>query len=290
MSQTSTQQPLRRAALYMPASNTRALEKAKSLSVDVMMFDLEDSVAPDVKEQARANLVEALAFDYGGREIAARVNGIGTPWFDADIKAAVAAGPAAIVVPKVSTPDELNQVCDAVSNVDPSVHVWPMLETPLAIMNATDLSRAAAARDGQVNCFLIGTNDLAKESGVSTANDRAALLPWLMTMVACAKAAGASILDSVYNDFRDQDGLARECEQGRSLGMDGKTIIHPAQIEVASAAFTPSEDEIAWAKRIVETFADPAHASKGVIQIDGEMVERLHLDMATKLLASLQRD
>lgn len=277
-----------RTALYMPASNTRALAKAPSLDVDVAIFDLEDAVAPEARQQARENLVACLATDHGRTRLAARINSLETEWGMDDLRAVVPAGPHAIVVPKVSNATQLEQVCSEVAALDPSVKIWPMLETPAAVLNAGALSMAAAGRDGQVDCFVVGTNDLAKETGASAARERAMLLPWLSTMVACAKAAGARILDGPYNNFRDPDGLAAECSQGRAMGMDGKTLIHPAQIDVARRIFSPSEEELAWARSVVDAFARPENAHLGVISVDGAMVERLHLAVAEKTLAAAQ--
>lgn len=275
---------IRRAALYMPGINTRALEKAQTLEVDAVIFDLEDSVAPESKLEARANVVAAIAQDHGGKEVTARINTLDTQWGHDDLEAIAEAGPDAIVVPKVSTPDDLTDIYTRVSRINPKVHVWPMLETPLAVMNATALSEAARDSGGQVDCFLIGTNDLAKETGATTANNRAAMLSWFATFIALAKAADANILDGPFNDFKDVEGLKAECQQGSSLGMDGKTIIHPAQIEPVTTAYAPSAEEVAWARAVVEAFDQPENAKLGVISLDGEMVERLHLEMAKRTL------
>jgi len=278
---------IRRAALYMPGINTRALEKARTLDVDAVIFDLEDSVAPESKLEARANVVAALAEDHGGKEVTVRINTLDTEWGHDDLETIAQAGPDAIVVPKVSTADDLIDIYTRVSRINPKVHVWPMLESPLAVMNATALSEAARESGGQVDCFIVGTNDLAKDTGATTDNARAAMLPWLSMFIACAKAADASILDGPYNDFKDIAGLTAECAQGNGLGMDGKTIIHPAQIEPVTLAFAPTEEEVRWAKAVVDAFDQPENAKLGVISVDGEMVERLHLEMAKRTLAKV---
>ncbi len=260
-----------RSVLYMPGANARALEKARILAADSLILDLEDSVAPDAKEQARASVAAAVKTGgYGSREVAIRINGLDTPWGTDDLKMAMEARPDAILIPKVETPDDL-------AKMPPGVALWVMIEKPLAIFNARDL--AASAR---ISCFVLGTNDLLKETRASAAGGRFAILPWLSLAVLAGRAHGLDVIDGVFNNFRDEAAFKAECEQGRDMGMDGKTLIHPAQIEICNALFSPSPEDIAWSARIIEAFALPENASKGVITVDGKMVERLHLAMAER--------
>ena len=261
----------RRSVLYMPGANARALEKARILAADSLILDLEDSVAPDAKEQARASVAAAVKTGgYGSREVAIRINGLDTPWGTDDLKMAMEARPDAILIPKVETPDDL-------AKMPPGVALWVMIEKPLAIFNARDL--AASAR---ISCFVLGTNDLLKETRASAAGGRFAILPWLSLAVLAGRAHGLDVIDGVFNNFRDEAAFKAECEQGRDMGMDGKTLIHPAQIEICNALFSPSPEDIAWSARIIEAFALPENASKGVVTVDGKMVERLHLAMAER--------
>lgn len=275
----------RRAALYMPATNARAIQKARDLAVDAVILDLEDSVAPEAKVEARDNVIEAIASPFGDKEVTVRINTLDTPWGAEDLEAVAAAGPDAIVVPKVSTADDLVDLYTRVSRIDPAVHVWPMLESPRAIMNARELSEAARQAGGQVDNFLVGTNDLVKDTGASKDQGRQFLQSWLATFVALAKAADATILDGPFNDFKDLRGLAAECEHGAMLGMDGKTIIHPAQIDTVVTAFAPTPEQLQWARAVVAAFELPENAKRGVISVDGEMVERLHLEIAQRFVA-----
>ncbi|ADZ68577.1 HpcH/HpaI aldolase/citrate lyase family protein [Polymorphum gilvum] len=278
----------RRSALYMPGSNARALDKAKTLDVDCLILDLEDAVAPDAKALARDQVCEAVrAGGYGHRELVIRINGLDTAWGAEDLEAAIAARPDAILVPKVSSPADLQRVAHrlAVGNAPAALRLWAMMETPQAMLNAAAIG--AAGRDPEVRlaCFVMGTNDLAKETRARLTPGRAAMVPWLMTCVAAARAGGIDILDGVYNDFNDLDGFAAECAQGMDMGMDGKTLVHPKQIEPCNAAFSPSEAEIAWARKINEAFQAPENADKGAIQVDGRMVERLHAEMGRRVIA-----
>lgn len=278
----------RRSALYMPGSNTRALEKAKSLDVDCLILDLEDAVAPDMKAEARSQIVTAVqGGGYGDREVVIRINGLDTAWGEDDLKAAIDAKPDAILIPKVNSPADLERAAHklALGNAPQNLRLWAMMETPLAMLNAAAI--AACGRDPEVrlSCFVMGTNDLAKETRAKLNPGRAVMMPWLMTCVAAARTGGIDILDGVYNNFSDLDGFAAECAQGVEMGMDGKTLIHPKQIEACHAAFSPSEEEVAWARKINEIFALPENASKGAIQVDGKMVERLHADMGLRVIA-----
>ncbi|MBA4206139.1 HpcH/HpaI aldolase/citrate lyase family protein [Pannonibacter phragmitetus] len=278
----------RRSALYMPGSNGRALEKARSLGVDCLLLDLEDAVAPDAKEAARQQVCEAVtAGAFAGREAVIRINGLDTQWGEADLEAAIAAAPDAILLPKVSSLADVERVAHRLklAGAPASVKLWAMMETPLAMLHAASIASAGRDPETRLTCFVMGTNDLAKETRARLLPGRAVMMPWLMTCVAAARAGGLDILDGVYNDFNDLDGFAAECAQGAEMGMDGKTLIHPKQIDACHAAFSPSEAEIAWAQKINDAFALPENASKGAIQIDGKMVERLHADMGLRVLA-----
>lgn len=269
----------RRSVLYMPGTNARALEKARTLPADALIVDLEDSVAPDAKVTARATACAAvMAGGYGTREVVLRINGLDTPWGEADVAAAVAAKPDAILVPKVSTAADVGRAA-ALAN---GVALWVMIETPLAILNLRDIG--GAARSANLSCFVLGTNDLLKDTRMKAAQARAALASPLSQAVLAARAFGLDCIDGVYNDFRDETGFAAECEQGVMFGMDGKTLIHPGQIDACNRIFSPSEAEVAWATKIMAAFATPENAAKGVITVDGKMVERLHLAMAQRVV------
>jgi citrate lyase subunit beta / citryl-CoA lyase len=277
----------RRSVLYMPGSNARAIEKARTLPADCIVLDLEDSVAPDVKPAARAQACAAVtAGGFGPREVVVRINGLDTAWWRDDIQAATAVKPAAILVPKVSSPGHLERLAERLADLhaDPGIQIWAMMETPLAVLNAAAI---AAATDGRtrLSAFVMGNNDLAKDTRVRIAPGREALRPWLMTCVAAARAYGLDILDGVYNDIADTEGFARECGEARDLGFDGKTLIHPSQIAAANAAFAPGAEEVAQARKIIAAFDLPENQDKGVIALDGRMVERLHAEMARRTLA-----
>jgi citrate lyase subunit beta / citryl-CoA lyase len=278
----------RRSVLYMPGSNARAMEKARELPADAVIFDLEDAVAPDAKAKARELVVEALKKGgFGNREVLVRINGLDTGWWRDDLVAVAAAGPDALLVPKVSTPEELRAVARHLTGVRAEVNVrfWAMMETPLAMLNARDIAAAALDKDTRLVGFVMGTNDLAKDTRARIVPGRAPMLPWLMTCIAAARAYGIEILDGVYNELGNAEGFAAECRQAHELGFDGKTLIHPQQIAPCNAAFSPSEEEVAWARTIIAAFDQPDNANKGVIQIDGRMVERLHADMARHTVA-----
>lgn len=275
----------RRSVLFVPGSNARALEKARGLMADCLIFDLEDAVAPEAKDGARAAVEEALkAGGYEGREIIVRINAAGSQWFADDLAMAARAAPHAILAPKVKGAEDIQLLADRMAGADTGpVALWAMMETPEAVLNARDI--AQAARRTPLSVLVMGTNDLALETGARAGENRVLFIPWLMTCVAAAKAHGLEIIDGVYNDFSDAEGFAAECRQGRMMGMSGKSLIHPAQIAAANAAFSPSREEIARAERIVAAFDDPANAGKGVTGVDGRMVERLHLEMARRTLA-----
>jgi citrate lyase subunit beta/citryl-CoA lyase len=278
----------RRSVLYMPGSNARALEKAKTLDVDALILDLEDAVAPDAKETARQQVRDAVAGGgYGSRELVIRVNGSATPWGAADLDMAIAAQPDAILLPKVSSPADLERVAHRLNaaRVPARTALWAMMETPLAMLNAGAIAAAAANPETRLACLVMGTNDLAKETRAALVPGRAPMRPWLMTCVAAARAYGIDIVDGVYNTLDDEDGFAAECREGVEMGMDGKTLIHPKQVAPCNAAFSPADEDIAWARRIIAEFEKPENAAKGAIQVDGRMVERLHAEMGARLVA-----
>ena len=278
----------RRSALYMPGSNARALEKAKSLAADVLILDLEDAVAPDAKATARSQVCEAVKTGgYGGRELVIRINTLDTPWGRDDLAAAADVGADAILLPKVGEAGDIDTVSQLLTREGASeqTRLWAMMETPLAMLNAAEIAAAAQHPGSRLTCFVMGTNDLAKETGASLGGGRQAILPWLMTCLAAARAHGIAILDGVYNDFRDADGFATECAQGLLCGMDGKTLIHPGQVAGANRTFSPSADDVETAKKVIAAFELPENAGKGVITVDGRMVELLHRDMARRTVA-----
>jgi citrate lyase subunit beta / citryl-CoA lyase len=277
----------RRSVLYMPGSNARAMEKARELAADAVIFDLEDAVAPDAKATARALIVEALKKGgFGHREVLVRINGLDTAWWRDDL-AVAAAGPDAVLVPKISTPEQLRDVAKHLVGVraDAKVRLWAMMETPLAMLNAREIAAAALEPGSRLAGFVMGTNDLAKDTRARILPGRAPMLPWLTTCVAAARAYGLDILDGVYNELGNAEGFAAECAQARDLGFDGKTLIHPSQIEPCNAAYAPAEAEVAQARKIVAAFAEPENAGKGVITVDGRMVELLHAEIARRTVA-----
>ena len=278
----------RRSVLYMPGSNARALDKAKTLPVDGVILDLEDSVAPDAKEAARQQVVDAVkAGGFGTREVFIRVNGVDTPWHADDLSAAAHAAPDVILVPKVSSSDTLELIGRRMLDMGTNhkTRVWAMIETPLAIFNILDI--AAAARDSETRLagFVMGTNDLAKDTRARLVPGRTPMLAWLSMCVAAARIHGIDILDGVYSDIGNSDGFAKECAQGVDLGFDGKTLIHPSQIEPCNTAFSPSPADVEQARKMIAAFDLPENKGKGVISIDGRMVERLHADMARRTVA-----
>ncbi len=278
----------RRSVLYMPGSNARALEKAKTLPTDALILDLEDAVAPDAKALAREQVAAAVkAKGFGPREVIIRINGLDTPWGADDLKAAAAAVPDAILVPKVSAAADLigvgNRLVDL--HAQPSVSLWAMIETPVAILKLGEI--AAEARDAlaALKVLVMGTNDLARETRARIVPGRLPMLGYLSLAVAAARAYGLDILDGVYNDIGDAAGFASECAAGRDLGFDGKTLIHPSQIEPCNAAFSPSAAEVEQARKIVAAFELPENRDKGAISLDGRMVERLHAQIARRTVA-----
>jgi citrate lyase subunit beta / citryl-CoA lyase len=277
----------RRSVLYMPGSNARALEKAKTLPADCLILDLEDAVAPDAKATARQQVADAVtARGFGSREVIVRVNGLDTQWGADDLAVAVRARPDAILVPKVSSAAQLVAIGRHLTDLgaDQTIRVWAMMETPLAMLNAATIAAARNAAT-RLAAFVMGTNDLAKETRAQIIPGRAPMLSWLMTCVAAARAHAIDILDGVYNNLADTEGFARECQQAREMGFDGKTLIHPNQVAPCNAAFSPSEEEVTQARKIIAAFALPENRDKGVVQIDGRMVERMHADMAQRTVA-----
>lgn len=270
----------RRSALYLPASNARAVDKARSLPCDVVILDLEDAVAPDAKAEARAGAVEAVnAGGFGGRELVIRVNGLDTPWGADDLAAAAKAKPDAVLIPKVSAPEDLSA---ARARLGDHLPIWAMIET-CAAMFRLDALGAESVNVG-VEAWVIGSNDLAKEMRCALTVGREPLLTALSLSLMAARAHRLAILDGVYNEIADADGLARQCAQAAAFGFDGKTLIHPTQVEAANVAFTPDPAAVAWARTVVGAFDLPENAGKGVLKVEGRMVERLHFAEAKRLL------
>ena len=278
----------RRSCLYMPGSNARALEKSRTLAADTLILDLEDAVAPDAKAMARNQVTDAVkAGGFGRREVVIRVNGLATPWGAEDMIAAAQAAPDAILVPKVSTPGDVMMAAKAMreAGAPETTRLWAMMETPLAMLNADSIARTAADPASRLSVFIMGTNDLAKETRARLTPGRPSMLAWLSICVAAARAHRIEIIDGVYNDFSNEAGLRAECEQGRDFGMDGKTLIHPNQIGPCNEIFAPSAEEVAFARKIIDVFSQPENSGKGAIQIDGKMVELLHAEIAKRTVA-----
>jgi citrate lyase subunit beta/citryl-CoA lyase len=276
----------RRSALYMPGSNARALEKARTLSADVIIIDLEDAVAPEAKPAAREQACAAIkAKGFGPREVVLRTNGLDTPWAVDDLNAAMAAGPDAVLVPKVSSAEQLQAIGNRLSRAPRALQVWAMIETPQAILNIAFVAAASKDASTRLTTLVLGTNDIAKETRARFVPGRMPMLASLSLAILAARANGLDVLDGVYNDIQDTAGFKRECEDGRDLGFDGKTLIHPSQIEPCNAVFSPSPEEVAAAKKIVDAFALPENKGKGVISLDGRMVEIMHADIAARTVA-----
>lgn len=266
-----------RSVLYIPASKPRALEKARTLPVDAIIFDLEDAVAVEEKPAARATLAEALARGgYGPRMKIVRINGLDTDWGADDARAAAGMGCDAILLPKVERADQVQ----ALANLIGDTPIWAMMETPRGMLNAAQI-----AAHPQLQGFVMGTNDLAKDLNTRARPDRLPMMAGLGLCLLAAKAEGIPIVDGVYNAFKDEDGLRAECDQGRDMGFDGKTLIHPAQIATANAAFAPSEPEIDLARRQIAAFEQAEAEGQGVAVVDGRIVENLHVATARATLA-----
>ncbi|MGD9751417.1 MAG: CoA ester lyase [Acidimicrobiia bacterium] len=273
----------RRSVLYMPAANARALEKARDIPADALIFDLEDAVAPDAKPTAREQAAEAVrSGTYGNKELTIRCNGLDTPWGADDLAVAGAAGPSAVVIPKVSGPEALAEVAKRLEAAGAPDHtkIWAMVETPVAMFNV----RAIAGFE-RVNLLVMGTNDLAKELRAQLVPGRVPLLPHLAHALLAAREAGVAIVDGVYNDVRDAEGFEAEARQGFELGFDGKTLIHPSQVEPTNRLWAPSEEQIDHARRVIAAFEEAVAEGKGVATVDGRMIENLHVDNARRTLA-----
>ena len=278
----------RRSALYMPGSNARALEKAKTLAADALILDLEDAVAPEAKATARKQVCDAVkAGGYGHRELVIRINALDTPWGAADLADAAAAAPDAVLLPKPGTGADIARATQALADAGApgKTRLWAMIETPLAILNVADIAAQARQTGSRLACFVMGTNDLVKETRADLSDNRRPALYWLSATITAARAYGLDVLDGVYNDFKDAGGFLRECVHGRRLGFDGKTLIHPDQIDAANETFAPRQSEVDLARKVVAAFALPENKGKGVITVDGRMAELLHADMARRTLA-----
>jgi len=282
---------LKRSVLAMPGSNARALEKGKTVPADVLMFELEDGVAQSAKALARDQVAAAVkGGGYGDRQIVVRVNARGSEWYKADVAAIAPAGPDAIVIPKVNARDDiLKAAADMIAAGAPlRTRLWAMIESPRAIFDVEKIASAADDAASRLEVLVLGPNDIAKSTRARYTPGRPALLSWLSSAVLAARLHGVDVIDGIYNDFNDEDGLRREAEQGRDLGMDGKMLIHPAQIDPVNEVFAPSAAEIEFARQIIAIFDEPENADRGVVQIDGQMVERLHLDIARRTLALVE--
>ena len=283
----------RRSVLYVPANNERALEKSLSLSSDVIIYDLEDAILPIQKAQARETLRAFLndkfpnGIQHSTKEILIRINALSSAWGREDLIAVRAIMPSAILLPKVSEADDIIEVNDALVELDtsPDLRLWAMIETPRGILNVASIARFARTPGTRLDCFVAGTNDLVKETGVKPQEGRPYLSNWLSQIVLSARAYGLDVIDGVYNDFKDASGFERESLDGRSMGFDGKSLIHPSQIEFANKAFGIEENALSEAQDIIDAFAETKNEDAGVIQLNGKMIERLHLEMAEKLVA-----
>jgi citrate lyase subunit beta / citryl-CoA lyase len=274
----------RRSVLYMPGANERALEKAQGLPADALILDLEDAVAPDAKAAARERVCEAATSGrYGRREIAIRANGIGTAWHEHDLRAIGAAGPAAVVVPKINSSADVHLVEQALeaAGAPDTTSIWAMLETPVAMLHAEEICAASE----RLTVLVMGTNDLAKELQAEHVPGRQPLLTGLGLCLLAARSTGKVILDGVYNDIKDEAGFEAECVQGRQMGFDGKTLIHPSQLDPCNRVYAPTDDEVARARRIIDAFEEAEAGGRGVVTVDGRMVENLHVEQARRTLS-----
>ena len=278
----------RRSVLYLPGSNARALAKASTLPADALILDLEDSVTPDAKEAARSQAVDAVrAGAFGRREVVIRVNGPHTPWGASDLAAASAAGPDAILLPKVDSAGAIMAAARTMreAGAPDKTRVWAMMETPSAILNAGAIAAVAADSASRLAVLVMGLNDLAKETHARLTQGRPTMTAWIAMCVVAARAHGVDIVDGVFNDIQDLDGFRDECRQGRDMGLDGKTLIHPGQIDICNEVFAPTPAEIENARAIIDAFAQPENAGRGAIQLNGRMVELLHAEIARRTLA-----
>jgi citrate lyase subunit beta / citryl-CoA lyase len=278
----------RRSLLFMPGSNARALEKGRNLPADGLILDLEDSVAPEAKALARDQIAQAIAAGgFGKREIWIRTNTLDSPWWMDDLTMAAKARPDGILVPKVSSVDDLKAIgrCLLDVDADSSIRVWTMIETARAVLHAEELADASRNTDTRLAGFVFGPNDISRETRIRMQPGRATMLPLITHCILATRAYGLEILDGPYSDFSNFNGFGQECTQARDLGFDGKTLIHPGQIEACNAIFTPPAEEVAQARKIIAAFALPENASRGAISLDGQMVERLHADIARRTIA-----
>lgn len=274
-----------RSVLFVPASNARAIEKARTLACDAVILDLEDAVGPDDKADARELMASVIpAAGFAAPLVAVRVNGADTAWADADLQAAAKAGPDAVLIPKVASADDLRTARTA---LPASTRLWANIETCLGVLEARDI--AATAGEVGLDVLVFGQNDLSRDLGRRPSRDRRLLHTAMGLTVLAGRAAGLGLVDGVFNDFTDLEAFEAECREGRAFGFDGKAVIHPAQIEAANRIFSPGEDDLAWARAVVAAFADPANAGKGAVRASGGMAERLHLDQARRMLASSSR-
>lgn len=278
----------RRSVLYMPGSNGRALLKAKSIAADALILDLEDAVAPEAKAMARGQVCDAIrAGGYGRRELIVRINALDSPWGPADLAAVAATAADAILIPKVGSQTDIAAVATGLERAGASanIEIWAMIETPLAILNLKQVASSSQALGARLGALVLGSNDLVKETRADLSSDRRPALYWLSATVTAARAFGLDVLDGVYNDFKDADGFRRECLEGRALGFDGKTLIHPDQVATANEVFAPAEHDVLLARKILAAFAQPENQGKGVISVDGRMVELLHARIAERTVA-----
>lgn len=278
----------RRSVLYMPGSNVRALEKAREIPADALILDLEDAVAPDAKEEARTQVCAAVKQGgYGKREIVIRVNGLDTPWGAEDIKAAVAAAPDAILVPKINSAADVERAEEALNDAGAkgNIQLWCMIETPLATLNIQSIAQKAREPGSRMSVWVMGTNDIAKELRAAHTPDRIPMMTSLGLALVAGRAYGLVILDGVYNDIKNEEGFAAICEQGRDMGFDGKTLIHPSQVGPCNTIFSPDPETVAFARKTIEAFELPENKGKGVLKVDGRMVEILHADIARRTVA-----
>ena len=277
----------RRSVLYMPGSNTRALEKGRSLPADALILDLEDAVAPDSKTEARANIVAALGEGgYGRREIIVRVNGLDTDWGAEDIAAIAAAGPDAILLPKVESAAMVQDAAErmAAAGASENVSIMCMMETPLGILNAQEI----AAASSRLSCLVMGTSDLVKDLQAAHTPERLPVLTSLSLVILAARAYGLAVVDGVHLDLQDDEGFAAQCQQGKELGFDGKTLIHPKTLAATNEIFAPSADEISEAHRVIDAHAEATAEGKGVVVLDGKLIENLHVENAKRVVATAE--
>ena len=278
----------RRSLLFMPGSNARALEKARLLPADGLILDLEDAVAPDAKATARDQIATAVAAKgYGHREVLVRINALDSPWWLDDIAMAAKVKPDGILVPKVSSVEDIKAIADRLSdlNADMAIRVWIMIETARGVLHAEELAAQAHDSETRLAGFVFGPNDISRETGIRMLPGRSTMIPMITHCILAARVHGLVVLDGPYSDIANIDGFAQECAQARDLGFDGKTLIHPGQIDACNATFTPPADDVAQARAILAAFERPENRGRGAIQLDGRMVERLHAEIAKKTIA-----